>query len=231
MSATLTFAVLLGLSATGFHDHGTPRGACCEGCAGRFSALQAQIRTLRTSPRWKARDDAAGGLRKFDWRRHPEAVFALRDALLADPKDDVREEAAESLKKMGACVPMVHEALSLAASSDPEEDVRDEARDALKSIGKRCVVQCQVCGPPPAGPVSTRARTVPTDWLPILAPGQGAFPSTPTPALESGPALEPIPPATLPPPLPDADVPPPPPTPYKPEAPVGSRARPGSRVR
>ena len=226
MSASLGLVALLGLSATGFHDHGTPRGACCEGCAGRPSALQAEVRTLRTSPRWKARDDAAEALRKFDWRRHPEAVFALRDALLADPKDDVREEAAESLKKMGACVPMVHEALSRAAATDPEDDVRDEARDALKAIGRRCVVECRVCGSSPAG-----AKAVPPDWVPILEPGRRVFPSTTTPAFDRGPALEPIPSATPPPALPDADIPPPPPTPYRPESPIGPRAGVGSRVR
>ena len=186
---------------------------------------------LRTSPRWKARDDAAEALRKYDWRRHPEAVFALRDALLLDPKDDVREEAAESLKKMAPAIPMIHEALIQAASGDPEDDVRDEARDALKAIGKRCVVECQACGPSKAGPVVRLPRTIPPEWLPILVPGQGPFPAAANtvPIPEAGPVLEPIPPSTLPRALPDPDVPPPPPTPYN--APATSRAGTGSRPR
>jgi hypothetical protein len=188
--------------------------------------LQAEIRILRTSPRWKARDAAAEALRKYDWRRHPEAVFALRDALLLDPKDDVREEAAESLKKMAPALPMIHEALIQASSVDPEDDVRDEARDALKAIGKRCVVECQACGPPRAGQVVHRSQSIPPEWLPILVPNQGAF-QTPVP--DAGPLLEAIPPSTLPRALPDSDLPPPPPTPYN--VPATSRAGTDSRPR
>ncbi len=222
MTASLV-VVLLGVSATGFHDHGPRRAVCCEGCGGQPSALTAAIRTLRTSPKWRARDDAAEALGKFDWRRHPEAALALSDALLLDPKDDVREEAAESLKKMAPCVPMVHAALSQAAAGDPEDDVREEARDALKAVGRRCVVDCQVCGPHPT------VQAIPPDWTPILAPDRGAFPA-PSPVIETGPALEAIPPTTNPPStVPDAsplpDTPPPPPTPYVPPGPVGARNR------
>ena len=215
--------ILVGLSATGLHDHGAPSRPCCEGCGGRPSALQAEIRTLRTSPRWKSRDDAADALRKFDWKQHPEAVFALCDALLLDPKDDVREEAAESLKKMAPCVPMVHEALRRASVNDPNDDVREEARDALKSLGKRCVVDCQVCGPPSANSVGRGSREIPPGWLPILVPNRGAFPAN-GPAPETGPLLEAIPSNTLPPALPNPDVPPPPPTPYQPAAGAERRA-------
>ena len=233
MSTSLALVVLLGVSTTGFHDHGARKVACCEGCGGQPSSLQNAIRVLRTSPKWKARDDAADALRKFDWRRHPEAVLALCDALLLDPKDDVREEAAESLKKMAPCVPMAHAALSQAAASDPEDDVREEARDALKSIGKRCVVECQVCGPPTAGAVVHGPAAIPPDWMPILAPDRGAFPS-PAPVPDTSPVLEAIPPTTIPPTTvpnasPLSDTPPPPPTPYVPAGPVSSRGR--SRVR
>ena len=226
MTTSLGVAVLIGLSTTSSHDRGRPSNGCCEGCAGRPSALSAEVRILRTSPRWKARDDAAEALRKYDWRRHPEAVFALRDALLFDPKDDVREEAAESLGKMAPAIPMVHEALGRAASGDPEDDVRDEARDALKAIGKRCVADCQACGLSRAGQAVRQSEPIPAEWLPILIPGPGAFPAEST-VPDTGPALEPIPPNTLPRALPDPDVPPPPPTPYN--APATSRA--GSRSR
>ncbi len=226
MSTGLALVVLLSLSATGFHDHAPRSGVCCEGCGGRSSAAKVAIRVLRTSPRANAREDAAETLRKFDWRRHPEAVLALCDALLLDPKDDVREEAAESLKKMAPCVPMAHAALSRAAASDPEDDVRDEARDALKSLGRRCLVECQVCGPPTYGPALQVPSAIPSEWVPILAPAPVTTPAPSTvPATE--PVLEAIPPSANPTsgvpnasPLPD--VPPPPPTPYVPPGPVSS---------
>src|SRR5262249_4676109 len=118
-------------------------------------------------------------------------------------------------------------ALIQAASGDPEDDVRDEARDALKAIGRRCVVECQACGPPRAGQVVRRSQPIPPDRLPILAPGQGAFSRAPAP--DSGAAPEVIPPSTRPRALPDPDVPPPPPTPYN--VPATSRAGAGARPR
>ena len=151
---------------------------------------------------------------------------------MLDPSDDVREEAAESLEKMAACVPAAHEALSRAASGDPDHGVRKEARKALAALGRRCIADCQVCGPLPTGSVIQGPTIIPPDWMPILAPGPFARPASPRRPPADEPQLEPLPPA-----LPDAsplpDVPPPPPTPvgaWRGRSGAGRR-RPGSLSR
>jgi hypothetical protein len=225
--ANLGLFVAIGVSAVGSHDHRGPKPASCDECGARSSAVRKEIQILRTSRKKGDREDAAENLRKFDWRRHPEAVLALSDALVLDPSDDVREEAAESLGKMAPCVPAAHEALSRAASRDPDHDVRKKARKAMGALGRRCIADCQVCGPLPTGPVIQGPSTIPPDWMPIVSPGPFNRPA-PTPAPADEPRLEPLPP-TLPNASPLSDVPPPPPTPVRMEGPVGANVRrPGS---
>jgi hypothetical protein len=224
--ANLGLFVAIGVSAVGSHDHRGPKPASCDECGARSSAVRKEIQILRTSRKKGDREDAAENLRKFDWRRHPEAVLALGDALVLDPSDDVREEAAESLGKMAPCVPAAHEALSRAAR-DPDHGVRKEARRAMSALGRRCIADCQVCGPSPTGSVIQGPTSIPPDWLPILAPGPFARP-TPAPTPADEPQLEALP-RTLPDVSPLPDVPPPPPTPVRLEGPVGAKTgRPGS---
>jgi hypothetical protein len=230
--ANLGLFVVIGASAVGSHDHRGPKPPSCDECGAKSAAVRKEIQILRTSRKKGDREDAAEDLRKFDWRRHPEAVLALCDALVLDPSDDVREEAAESLGKMAPCVPAAHEALSRAASRDPDHGVRKEARKAMTAMtamGRRCIADCQVCGPLPDSSVIQGPTIIPPDWMPILSPGPFARPvPTPTPAEE--PQLEPLPP-TLPNVSPLPDVPPPPPTPVRLEGQVGAKAkvrRPGS---
>src|SRR4051812_12656140 len=144
---SLGLFVAIGVSAVGSHDHRGAKAVACGECGAEASRAGKAIQVLRTSRKKGAREDAAEDLRKLDWRRHPEAVLALSDALVLDPSDDVREEAAESLGKMAPCVPAAHEALSRAASGDPDHGVRKEARKALGAMGRRCLADCRVCGP------------------------------------------------------------------------------------
>lgn len=199
IATTLGLALLLGSSATaGGHGQRVPVSDLCQFCGVDGRATLPLIAQLQSAPRWQMRDNAAHALRKFDWRRHPEVVYALCDAMLLDPKDDVRAEAAESLKEMRPCVPVAHEALRRAAR-DRDDDVREEARDALRSLKRRCVADCGVCGPIPAGVVIQGPGSIPDPWLPLLAPMPGAVPFA-EPGADQG--LAPMP-GELPPALPE----------------------------
>ncbi|MCA1686119.1 MAG: HEAT repeat domain-containing protein, partial [Planctomycetia bacterium] len=145
---------------------------------------------LQTSSRPETREDAAHDLREVDWRCHPEVLGALAYSLLHDGDEEVREEAAESLTKMRACVPVVHAALSQAATLDPDGPTRREARRGLRNFVRHCDGACKLCGT-----TVTATR--------VVVPG----PSVPRP-LDDLPASPPLPP---PPPL-DSSVTPPPPT-------------------
>jgi hypothetical protein len=225
--ANLGLFVVIGASAVGSHDHRGPKPPSCDECGAKSAAVRKEIQVLRTSRKKGDREDAAEDLRKFDWRRHPEAVLALSDALVLDPSDDVREEAAESLGKMAPCVPAAHEALIRAASRDPDHGVRKKARKALESLGRRCIADCRVCGPLPTGSVIQGPTIIPPDWMPILSPGPFVRPS-PTPDPADQPQLEALPRA-LPDVSPLPDVPPPPPAPIRLEGPVEAKVRrPGS---
>jgi hypothetical protein len=203
IATTLGLSLILGLASTGGGGHGHRASApsICQACGVDGRATLPLIAQLQLAPRWQARDNAAHALRKFDWRRHPEVVYALCDALLLDPKDDVREEAAEALKEMKACVPVAHEALRQAAVRDPKDDVREEAREALKSMKRRCLADCRVCGPLPTNVMIQGPNVIPENWLPMIAPAPGpvVVPSPVpgpdifvTPPGELPPALEPI---------------------------------------
>ena len=141
---------------------GGPSNPCCRACGVEKSALFDQIERLQNSPRWRERDNAAHALRRYDWRCHPEVAEVLATALLTDCHEEVREESAQSLAKLAPCVPVVHAALSRAASVDPDRATRHWAKKALKALGRnRCEGACVVCsGPVVAGP-GTVVRELP----------------------------------------------------------------------
>src|SRR3954453_21455207 len=91
--------VLLAQASLGLGGHHARKVGCCDACGVEKALVLAEIQTLQTCPRWRARDNAAHRLRKFDWRCHPEAASALVVALLHDCEEEVREEAAQSLTR------------------------------------------------------------------------------------------------------------------------------------
>ncbi|WP_435011639.1 HEAT repeat domain-containing protein [Tundrisphaera lichenicola] len=211
---------LIGVSATGSDHHRRTGPRPVVDAQTVSSPIVQDIISLRNSPKEDDREDAAEDLRKFDWRRHPEVVQALSDALSLDPSDDVREEAAESLGKMRPFVPIVHESLLRASTIDPDRGVRKEARKALGSLGRRCIVDCPICGPLPTGSVIQGPTIIPPAWMPWLVPD-----SSDRNRSETTPSDEPLPPA-LPDPSTLSDEPPPPPTPIRLEGPFGGNPRP-----
>ncbi len=112
-----------------------PVGAICCGDLGQ-QVVARDIAILTTCPDWRQRDDAARRLRQHDWRCHPEAVDALATALLKDPEEEVREEAAESLAKMVPLDPRAFLAVKTAAERDPDWAVRFHAKLARKRIDR-----------------------------------------------------------------------------------------------
>ena len=181
----------------------------CGSCGVRWVAIDSNIARLKGSHRPHEREDAAEVLGRVKWMCHPEVVHALADALRFDPKDDVREEAAESLERMGACDPEAHLALRKAALSDRDGGVRKKSRKALASLPSRCLADCMVCGPTPVTPT----KRLLTDGSYIVPGSERIVESTPG-------LLEPVQPSPVPIPtrrpsavLDPEDTPPPPPTP------------------
>ena len=179
-STTFGLVILLSQSVLGGHKHrdkddGVVR---CEQCGVEKSALLDQIVRLQNAPKWRDRERAAHSLRRFNWRCHPEAAEVLAYSLLNDGNDEVREEAAQSLTKMGPCLPVVHIALSRAASADPDRSTRHAARKGLKVFRHPCDGPCLACG------------TVVGD-TPVVVPG----------ATILGIPAGPLPPAKLAPPI------------------------------
>jgi HEAT repeats len=201
MMATFSAIVLVAEAAVGgawHHDRGS--GGSCDRCGVNPARIWGEITTLQSCPRWRARDDAAHALRRFDWRCHPEVVVALATALRRDCEEEVREEAAQSLEKLAPCVPIAHEALCQAAVRDPDDDTRERAREALSRLRRRCVGDCRICGPIavpvdapivvpvpiPEGPIpAIPPVTPPLDPLEDLPP----LPSSPSPFVPSSSAL------------------------------------------
>lgn len=191
MSLTLGMALALAAGNVGFCGH-HERGKVVTTCDAD-PAIARDVAILGASPRWRDRDNAAHRLGKADWRRYPEVPMALCRAMLHDCEEEVREEAAESLKKLKPCVPEVHEALARAASGDPDFATRHQARKALKSLGKSCQGPCNVCQPgvlveqretiviPPGEPVlEVPAPIRPEDIPPVPVPAE-EIPSLPAP--------------------------------------------------
>jgi hypothetical protein len=206
MTATLCTALLLapsmlGCAFGGHHDRPAPLVACCDTCGARPAVVAGLIQQLRAHPNWKCRDDAAHALRDFDWRCHPEIVLALSEAVLRDCEEEVREEAAESLAKIGPapCLPEVHAALARAAECDPDHATRKWTRRGLQRVAKHCRADCALCD---AGPVPTGLTVAPParPFGRFLLPPRGGFispgsvlgvPRTSPPAvLDSAPPLD-----------------------------------------
>lgn len=195
IATTMGLAWIVAQSAVGWHDRDrAPRIADrCDECGVEKAVVLSQIVRLQSAPKWRAREDAAHTLRRVDWRCHPEVLGALAFSLLNDCEDEVREEAAESLTKMAACVPVVHEALSRAASADPDGPTRRKARRGLRKLARQCGTPCAVCGPttirvvPPAGPLIGPTWTEPLD-----VPDAGRPP--PGPVVVPPADLSPLPP-------------------------------------
>src|SRR5580704_1719186 len=103
MISTIGTMILLAQSGLWLGDHHAANATCCDVCGVEKAEILDLITTLQSCPRWRARHDAAHDLRKFDWHCHPEIIDALTTALIADCDDDVREESAQSLRKIAAC--------------------------------------------------------------------------------------------------------------------------------
>ena len=188
MLATISMALLLAQSATAGHHHSQGwggAGVCsfCGGSPARVASLIGQLQTCRDED---DREDAAEDLRDVNWRCHPEAAEALASALLRDPDDDVREEAAESLAKMAPCLPNVHAALNYAATYERDGGARRWAYRGLTSVGGRCQAACQVCGPTHVGPAPILLEPAAR----VFADGVGYPP--PTATSPYGPRLAPV---------------------------------------
>ncbi|MDB5351561.1 MAG: hypothetical protein JWN86_2808 [Planctomycetota bacterium] len=197
MSTTLCIALLVSQVAVGSGGHRESQVGCCDSCGVENLTLTRDITTLQVAPRWRDRDNAAHRLAKFDWKCHPEIVHALVAAMLRDCNDEVREEAAESLKKLAPCLPEVHEALSHTARNDKDLCTRIQARKALRALGKNCEGSCSACDP-------SIAQFGSTPGEPILFQRRGATLSVPD-SLGPGeavPGIPYIPPSDLPAPLP-----------------------------
>src|SRR5512135_3191626 len=146
--------LILAQSVFGGPGHEPSGPARCDVCGVETAAVTDQIIRMQKSPNWRARDNAAHALRKFDWRCHPEVVEALAYTLLHDCEEEVREEAAQSLTKMAPCLAVAHEALNRAADDDADHSTRCWARKGLRALGGRCEGTCKVCGPDLVGPVT-----------------------------------------------------------------------------
>jgi hypothetical protein len=202
MTAAFCAAVLWSQAAVGAPGHHGKRPQCCDVCGVESAEVLAEIQILQGCPRWRKRDNAAHRLRRFDWRCHPDAVNALVTALLTDSEEEVREEAAQSLRKMAPCLPGVHEALDRAARCDPDHSTRKWARKALAALGRRCVGGCVLCTSA-AGGTSEPLLIAPGDSI-VVTP---RAPAAPEPSLLPAPVergLDVTPPSELPP----AELPP-----------------------
>jgi hypothetical protein len=163
---------------------------CCDDCGVETARVQALLVRLATCPRWRDRDNAAHALRRVEWECHPEVPLGLVRAMLGDPEEEVREEAAESLAKLEPCLPEVHAALDRASRCDPDPATRKWARRGLANLGEECVDPCRLCGSLHAGEVLV---VPPGDAEPpLLLPPGGVLP-------EPAPPAEVLPPSELPP--------------------------------
>lgn len=246
--------MILSQTLLGGHGHHR-RVEECDRCGERDARLAATLVKLQTCPRWQERDDAAHDLRDYDWRVHPEVVETLCYALLNDPEEEVREEAAETLAKLAPGLPVAHASLSRAAKCDRDLATRLWAKKALKALPDSCEGTCQVCGPEAIvgepGLVGPLVDETVFPGLPIV-PGKPVIGPNPGLMLDPGPeSIAPLPPLEstvepAPPPFAPSEpyrdatpLPPPPPSPAVPddsleplplEAP-GQAARPKSNVK
>lgn len=113
-----------------------PRGPEARGESSMRRLSDAALRqVLLTAPNDDDREDAAEVLRK----RAPtlENLKALLTALQRDPEKEVREEAAQSLRRIGSGIDFVRQALHQTWISDPSSRVRNEAGKLFKPLYRR----------------------------------------------------------------------------------------------
>lgn len=176
---------------------GTHHTATCErACESQAITVARLIQQLQHCPNWRVRDDAAHELRRFAWKCHPGLAEALATALVTDPEEEVREEAAESLKVIKPCLPIVQSALERAANCDRDFATRHQARKALRGLG-HCSASCSWCGVKAPQPIANGPILVPLDPYRGVPVQPGLPPSDPPIPLEG-----PLPPA-----IPDANSP------------------------
>jgi hypothetical protein len=192
MVSTFTTAAVLVFGAgvgCGHHRVAAPV-ATFEPCAVPTIAIVSEIDRLEHAPRWRDRDRAARDLRRFDWHREPQVVAALVNALRNDCEPEVREEAAESLGRIQACVAVAHVALRRAADCDPDLCTRKAARRALKRLDRRCAGDCPVCEGTPidATPQVIVGPAVPAEEPALSAPTDAPPPDRPLPLPEAIPS-------------------------------------------
>lgn len=89
------------------------------------------ITTLKSDRDADKRARAAAELRNHDVASFPDILPALVEALLQDPKPNVRAEAAQSLGKIRPVSQVAGEALEQATANDSSMRVRLNARSAL----------------------------------------------------------------------------------------------------
>jgi hypothetical protein len=186
------FAVLISVVLAGQIDD-RPLAAACEACGVRYSSIENTIHRLRTARKTDDREDAARALGRVRWQCHPEVVIALCNSLLGDPKDDVREEAAEALERLRAPLAEAHAALRRAAMTDSDSGVRKKSRRALQALPRETIVTTREYVVP--GSVRVLKSVPPEQLNPV------------EPSLRE--SVRPVPSEIIPP----EDVPPPPPTP------------------
>jgi hypothetical protein len=214
IAASWSVVLILAQAACGGHGPKSPGPGTCDVCGVETAMVTETIVRMQQSPNWRARDNAAHALRKFDWRCHPELVGALAYTLLHDGRREVREEAAQSLTKMAPCVAVAHEALARAARVDPDLLTRLWARKGLRALDGRCEGACQVCGPAsplPGGEeiVISAPSKVPGEVPSAVPDREPVLTPAPTPAPEAGGAPTAPAPETPAPPI-DSRVEPPP---------------------
>jgi hypothetical protein len=178
------------------HRDERPAVGCCDDCGVETTRVRSLLVRLATCPRWRDRDNAAHALRNVEWECHPEVPRALVRALLCDPEEEVREEAAESLAKLKPCLPEVHAALDRASRCDPDHATRKWARRGLNNLGDECVDACTLCGTESEGAVllpAGRSRVEP----PIVVEPPLLF--EPGDAVPDAPPVEVLPPSEMPP--------------------------------
>lgn len=149
--------------------------------AGPPGGDEASTRATRPSSSWRGRDRALRGLEAVDWHRHPEVASTLADALRRDDDARVRAGAARVLGRMVVDLPSSHVALADAARSDPARSVRKEAARALAAKGRRCVVDCPLCGPLPRNSVIIGPTIRLPAWVGPAAPPAGSSLPDPLP--------------------------------------------------
>jgi hypothetical protein len=146
-----------------------------EGAAARIKQSEADAKARRAAVRY---------LGTVDCRRFPEAEAAIVNALLTDPNECVRLEAALSLTRACCCTQKTVHALTQAVSgkgsgNDPPE-TSERVRYAAAMALERCLARgCTGCGEEPRRPENPAPPEKP---LPAEPPVAAPPPAAPGPA-------------------------------------------------